>query len=102
MAIYTQPASFNKVTLGLVLGFGLPIIFFLLYYLFRFTGIAFGEYLHILSENRKIVHVISLSVFSNLIPFMWFVRSDRYLSGKGVLAATVILGILIFVLKFLS
>lgn len=102
MVPYTQPVSFNKTSIGLIFGFGLPLIFFVLYFLFRFKGIAFGDYLGILMKSGKVVHVISLSVFPNLIPFMWFIRTDRYLSAKGILAATVILGLLMFILKFLS
>lgn len=100
MATYTQPTSFNKLSTGLIIGIGLPLIFFLLYFIFRFKGLEFGSYLKILMESGKIVHVISLSVFPNLIPFMLFVRSDRYRSGRGVLAATVVLAIVIFILKF--
>jgi hypothetical protein len=102
MANYTQPASFNKLSTGLIIGFVLPFVFFLLYFLFRFKGLAFGEYFKTLIETGKIVHVISLSVFPNLIPFMLFVRSDRYRSGRGVLGATIVLAITIFVLKFIS
>ena len=102
MATYTQPASFNKLSTGLIIGFILPFIFFLLYFLFRFKDISFVIYISILIETGKIVHVISLSVFPNLIPFMLFVRTDRYRSGRGVLAATIVLGIIIFILKFLS
>jgi hypothetical protein len=102
MATYSQPASFNKLSTGLIIGFILPFIFFLLYFLFRFKDISFGEYIRILVETGKIVHVISLSVFPNLIPFMLFIKTDRYRSGRGVLAATIVLGILIFILKFLA
>jgi hypothetical protein len=100
MATYTQPSSFNKLSIGLIVGFSLPFVFFLLYFLFRFNNISFSDYIRILVETRKIVHVITLSVFPNLIPFMLFVRTDRYRSGRGVLAATIVLGIMIFIMKF--
>jgi hypothetical protein len=53
-----------------------------------------------LMQTGKIVHVFSLAVFSNLIPFMFFVRTDRFKSGRGVMTITVLFVISIFILKF--
>jgi len=91
----------NKIVYGLVIGFILPILFFLLYYIFRFGHISFSDYLRILIESKKLVSVLSLSVLPNLAPFMLFINSNRYSSGRGVLTATIILGIFVFILKLI-
>lgn len=91
----------NKIVYGLVIGFILPILFFLLYYIFRFGHLSFSNYMQFLIESKKLVSVLSLTVLPNLAPFMLFVNSNRYSSGRGVLTATVILGIFVFILKFI-
>lgn len=92
---------FNKIIYGLLVGFISPIVFFLIYYIFRFEQFSFSEYLRILVDSKKLVNVLSLTVLPNLGPFMLFINSNRYSSGRGVLAATIILGIVIFILKLI-
>ena len=101
MHVDDRSLFFNRKRYGLIVGFITPMVFFLLYYIFRFGQISFADYLHFLSESKKLVNVFSLSVIPNLAPFMLFINSSRYSSGRGVLAATFILGILIFILKFI-
>ena len=99
-AAYTEPSGLNRFWLGFLLGLGLPLVCFLIYYLFRFKNLPISQYLDFLFQTGKIVHVLSLAVFPNLIPFMLFVRTDRFKSGRGIMAITIFYGILIFVLKF--
>jgi hypothetical protein len=76
------------------------LVFFMLYFLFRFRELSFSEYIHILVRTGKIVHVVSLAVFPNLIPFMFFVRTNRFKSGRGVMAITILFVVSVFVMKF--
>lgn len=94
-----QPASFNSIILGLLLGIFLPILVFILYYFSRFGEIPFFDYVDRLIQAGKLVHVVSLSVFPNLGMFFLFVRTNRLRAARGVLTATVLCGILVFVLK---
>jgi hypothetical protein len=79
----------------------MPILSFLLYYIFRFGQYSFADYLQFLIESKKLVNVLSLTVLPNLAPFMLFINSSRYSAGRGVLTSTVLLGIVIFILKFI-
>ncbi len=97
---YTEPTGLNRFWLGFLLGVVFPVVFFLLYFMFRFRDLTFEQFIHILFQSGKYVHVVSLSVFANLIPFMFFVRSDRFKSGRGVMAITILFVISIFILKF--
>ena len=99
-ASYYEPSDLNRFWLGFILGLGFPIAIFLLYFLFRFKDLSFSQYFQLLSQTGKIVHVVSLSVFPNIIPFMLFVRTNRFKAGRGVMAITIIFGLLIFALKF--
>jgi hypothetical protein len=92
---------FNKILYGVIIGVISPVLFFILYYFFRFGDYSFADYWNILIETKKIVNVMSLSVLPNLAPFLLFINSNRYSSGRGVLASTIFLGVLIFILKFI-
>ena len=89
----------NKMPQGILIGFIFPIIFFIIYYLVRFGALDFADYLKYLFESKKLVSVLSLSVLPNLLPFLLLMNSNRYSSGRGVFAATIILGIAVFILK---
>lgn len=90
---------FNKISYGIAVGLISPILFFLLYYIFRFGQYGFADYLQFLVESKKLANVLSLTVLPNLAPFMLFINSNRYSSGRGVLGATVVIGIIIFIIK---
>ena len=89
----------NKMQQGILIGFIFPIIFFILYYLVRFGTLDFADYLKYPFESKKLVSVLSLSVLPNLLPFLLLMNSNRYSSGRGVLAATIMLGVAVFILK---
>jgi hypothetical protein len=100
MYIDDKSLFFNKIVYGLVVGLITPILSFLLYYIFRFGQYGFTDYLGFLIESKKLVNVSSLAVLPNLAPFMLFINSGRYSSGRGVLTATIVLGVIIFIWKF--
>jgi len=101
MYIDDKSLFFNKVGYGLIVGVIMPVLSFLLYYIFRFGQYNFADYLHFLMETKKIVNVLSLAILPNLAPFMLLINSNRYSAGRGVLTATIVLGVLIFILKFI-
>jgi len=92
----------NKISYGVIIGFLCPVLFFILNYIFRFKQYNFSEYMQFLIESKKLINVISLVIFPNIIPFMLFINSNRYSSGRGVLTSTVILGILVFIFYFVQ
>jgi hypothetical protein len=100
MANIKEPQSYNSAAFGVLVGIITPAIFFMLYFLFRIHSPDFAGYLRFLMESKKLVHVMSLAVFPNLIPFMLFINSKRFRAGRAVLGATIVLGIVVFILKF--
>ena len=99
-AAYPDPMGLNKFWLGLLLGIGFPVLFFLLYFFIWFGDETLGHFITTLLQSYKLVHVVSLAVFSNLLPFMFFIRTNRYESGKGVMTLTILFLIFLFLLKF--
>ena len=99
-AAYNERSDLNRFWLGFLLGFGFPVTFFMLYFLFGFKDLSFTHYLQALLQSGKYVHVASFAVLTNLIPFLFFVKTDRIKSGKGVLAITILFVVSMLVLKF--
>lgn len=95
-----NPSFANSFIIGTLVGILMPIIVFVLYYIIRFEEVEFGDYIKWLIESEKIINVMSLSVAPNLISFMFFVKRDKLKSGRGVLFATILFGVLIFVIKW--
>ncbi|MCE1199816.1 MAG: hypothetical protein LWW85_12665 [Marinilabiliales bacterium] len=98
-ATYSQPEGMNNFRLGFAIGLLLPLLFFLMYFLFRFQEPSLGHFFQLLITTGKLVHVISLSVFPNLVPFMLFMRTDRFRAGRGVIASTLLYALTVVVLK---
>ena len=96
---FPENSTMNRFPLGFLLGLLLPILLFMIYFLFRFKGISFIHFITVLYQTGKMVSVITLAVLPNLIPFMFFVQTDRYKSGKGVIAATILFGLMIVLFK---
>jgi hypothetical protein len=92
----------NKLSYGVIIGIITPILFFLLNYIFRFSQYNFTDYMRFLVQSKKLISVISITIFPNIIPFMLFINTNRYSSGRGVLTSTVILGILVFIFYFIQ
>ena len=84
MHIDNRNLFFNRVSYGLLVGFLMPILTFVMYYMFRFRHTTFLDYIHILIESKKIANVLSLSVLPHLAPVMLLINSSRYSSGRGV------------------
>ncbi len=101
MAILNQSATLNKLLLGIAIGLVLPVISFFLYFLYRIHATSFSDYFKFLIDSGKIVHVMSLSVLPNLAPFFFFVNSSRFKTARGILGATILIAILIFVIKLI-
>ncbi len=96
--------SLNHILIGMGVGFVLPVFGFVLY------G-AFWAYYHHRSLSYFVNDIflgapvfqsgiVSLSLVINLIPFWFFIKSDRLKSARGVLAALFVYVPLVIYLRF--
>jgi len=92
--------KYNKVSVGLISGFLLPVIVGLAVFAFTGKGKTLFEYLERLYLSDIVTHAITLCVFPNVIIFFLFDRFDMLRSSKGVLAATIVWAISVFIVKF--
>jgi len=92
----------NSQKAGLLLGLLLPVISFFIFYLVRFREIPLPEFVNMVYLRNVLSPLLSLNILPNLLLFFVFIRKDYLLSAKGVLLATFLFAIGVFILKVLS
>jgi len=93
--------KYDKITVGLISGFVLPLVVGLAIFIFTAHGKSMGEYLGRIKEAKIITHAITLCVFPNIAVFFLFNRFDMLRALRGVLAATIVWAVAVFIVKVL-
>jgi hypothetical protein len=93
--------KYDKVYVGAISGFVIPIIIGLCVYLFSADDKTITEYITRIIFANILTHIISLCVFPNIFLFLIFNRLDMLRATKGVLGITIFWAILVFAVKFL-
>lgn len=89
--------KFDKVEIGLIAGFLLPIIVFFLVYLFGEHSVSFTDYLKSMWRLQALIKIISLCVFTNLALFWGFLRLKYERAARGVLGATILYAFVVLI-----
>ncbi|MCK4746135.1 MAG: hypothetical protein KAT15_03830 [Bacteroidales bacterium] len=92
---------YNTIRLGVLLGLLAPVLAFAVIYIVAFQGMAFGEFIELLVFRKRLSSMISLSVIPNLFLFFIFIWLNYLYSARGVLASTLVLGLIVVITKFL-
>lgn len=90
---------YNKVITGVISGILMPVIAFLIFFLFTRNGLPMVQYLERVAETGKTTEVMSVAVFSNILIFLLFNRFDMLQASKGVLGITFIWAFIVFGIK---
>ena len=93
-------SKINNVKLGLILGLMAPVLSMLIVYLIKFTQFNFQELIDILVSSRVFTKIISLCVIPNLALFFIFLNKNYYYTARGILVATIIFALFVFITKF--
>lgn len=83
-------------SLGLLAVFSLAIGMFLL----RFNDASIQDFFNFDSYHKVVSLLLSLSLLLNLALFFLFIKMNKDYFARGILMATMLIGVLIFVLKF--
>lgn len=75
---------------GLFFGLFLPILLFLLVYLWKEEDVSLLEYVQGLWQLKALVKLMSLCVFTNLLVFWGFLWMKCERAARGVLGATLL------------
>ena len=82
-----KTAILDKIYIGLTLGVILPLIVFVLYFLFRHVDTDLFSYLGILHKYGLLFRVISLCVLVDLPLFYIFIQFKYWRGARGVIMA---------------
>ncbi|MDR0660056.1 MAG: hypothetical protein LBG19_04480 [Prevotellaceae bacterium] len=86
----------DSLILGIAVGFSLPILIFIVVYYIKYSS---GAYTYLGFRNMLgtiVPKVMSLCAIANLLPFYFFLQTNRMLSVRGTLIGTVIIAVLVF------
>jgi len=92
-------SNVNNLKLGLILGVLAPAVTMLIVYLVGFTDYEFNELIDLLVSKRVFTKIISLCVIPNLALFFLFLNKNYFYSARGILLATVLFALFVFVTK---
>lgn len=92
--------SLNNLWLGITSGMLLPIISLVIFYLSTYKNLGFIEYIKQLVSMNVVTQLVSLCVVPNLLLFFIFIWTNKLYSARGVLFATIIYTIIVFIIKF--
>jgi hypothetical protein len=92
---------FNNPFAGIISGLLLPVISWLIFYIFTSHGLSVVEYYKHTLFLGNVTQIISVSVFSNIIIFLVFNKLDMLEASKGVLGITIAWALLVFGIKLL-
>tara|TARA_B100000902_G_scaffold10760_1_gene13147 strand:+ start:5961 stop:6239 length:279 start_codon:yes stop_codon:yes gene_type:complete len=85
---------------GTLVGVIAPLVAFVVYVAFYLEADVL-QTINKLVEINKIAHVISLSVLINLLIFFMNLRTNREMSAKGILLATLLYAFVVMIMKLL-
>lgn len=94
----------NPLKKQLIIGtvIGLSSAFLLSFILFLFTKDRYGieDYFYIYYSPAMMVPILSISLLGNFVLFFLFLKLNKDMVSKGILTATFVVGIFIFIMKF--
>jgi hypothetical protein len=90
----------DNLKLGLLLGILAPAITMLVIYLVQFTEYNFTELINVLISKRVFTKIVSLCAIPNLALFFLFLNKNYFRAARGVLLATVLFALFVFITKF--
>lgn len=91
--------KYNKMLTGVLAGVILPLIGFVAFWLITRDGDSMKTYFGRIGEAGNITEIMSVSVFTNIVVFLFFNRLDMLRASKGVLGVTILWALAIFGIK---
>jgi hypothetical protein len=90
----------KHIFLGLGLGILTSFLISFVVFLSSNPGFTASDYFNIYVNGKILAPVLSVALLGNLALFFLFLRLDKEMISKGILSATMLVGVIIFILKF--
>jgi hypothetical protein len=87
--------------MGLSIGILTAFVISLIVFLTSNPGFSVADYFNIFVNGKILSPILSIALVGNLGLFFLFLKFDKDLISKGILAAAMVVGLLIFIMKFL-
>lgn len=97
----TLPEKYDKMSTGIISGFLLPVIITLMIFLFSKGNPSLQVWISKILVANIVTHIITLSVFPNVLIFLLFNHFDMLKASRGVLSMTIIWAVVVFGVYFL-
>ena len=92
----------DNLQLGLLLGFVLPLVVFLLIYLLRFNEADLLDFIQTFATQKNLITFFGVwCLVCNIALFTYYVNSNKDRTAKGIFAITLVYGIGILLAKVL-
>ncbi len=98
----TLPEKYDKLLTGIISGLILPFITAFIIFLFAKGNPGLSEWIKRIVLADIVTHVVSLSVFPNVLIFFLFNHYDMLRASRGVLSITIVWAIVVFGIKILT
>lgn len=96
-----KKSSQDKLIVGFILGFIVPVIFFLIVYQLKYADMEFMSYIRSIWQMKIFLKILSLCVFPNIGFFLLFYRRKYDMAARGVILATFIYAFVILIAKLI-
>ena len=91
----------TSILIGFLIGIITSLVFSYIVFINNNPGMNEDDYFKIFFSGKLIVPVMSISLLANFALFFIFLRLNKDAISKGLLIATVIIGVVILVLRFM-
>ena len=92
--------KYDNLLSGIISGFLFPVIIGLIVFAFTAHGMRLMAYLERIKYANIVTVAITLCVFPNVFIFLLFNRFDMLRATRGILAATIVWAVIVFLIKF--
>lgn len=95
-------AKTNSMKFGTLLGFVIPIVAFICFYLFNLDRFkTFSGFFNFLMSAEILSALVSLCLIPNLVLFFVFLKANSLLSARGVILATFVFALIVVITYYL-
>lgn len=91
----------TSIAIGFLIGLITSLVFSYIVFINNNPGMTEEDYFKIFFSGKLIVPVMSISLLANFALFFIFLKLNKDAISKGLLIATVLIGIVILVLRFM-
>ncbi len=97
-----QNLKYDNVPIGLIFGFVLPFLVYIVVWLLSDTGGAnLYTYFQAQKEGKILTNVVSLCTLSNLGLFFFFLKKNYYNSVRGVILSVFLIAFWVVLTKYI-